>query len=139
MKKNKKEYDFISDNEVITNKREVIINDVKGIAEDNEKYFDNKNSGSLVPIRIKELRKKYNLRQADLAAVLQCSTREYWRYEQQGYNTNYIRLIQIASFYNVSLDYLFGIINEPKKLFENLETPASHFDIKNYPPENIEV
>ena len=138
MEKKKKSSDFISEGEQITDKYEAIYNGEKVIAKDNEECYDNTHSGSLVPIRIKELRKQYKLRQADLAAVLQCSTREYWRYEQQGYNTNYMKLLRIASFYNVSLDYIFGVIDEQRKLYPNQDIEAEHFDIKKYPLARIE-
>lgn len=133
---NKKENasDFISEGEVISNQTEAFYNGEKVIAVDNPKYYDNTGTHSCVPIRIKELRKQYKLRQADLAAMLQCSTREYWRYEQQGYNTNYLNLLRIAVFYNVSLDYIFGIINEQRPIKEGAEAEAAHFNIADYPP-----
>ncbi len=136
---NKKENtsDFISEGEIISGQREAFYNGEKVTVTDSPKCYDNTGTHSYVPIRIKELRKQYKLRQADLAAMLHCSTREYWRYEQQGYNTNYLNLLRIAVFYNVSLDYIFGIINEQRPIKEGAEAEAAHFNIANYPPESI--
>lgn len=131
MEKMKKTSDFVSEGERIT---KAVCHSERVVLGGREANYINTHSGSIVPIRIKELRQRYKLRQADLAAVLQCSTREYWRCEQQGYNTNYNRLLEIALFYNVSLDYIFGVISEPRKLYPNRDIEAEHFDIKNYPP-----
>ena len=82
-----------------------------------EASFDNTKVGSMVPIRLKELRIRHGLTQTELGEVLDVSTREYWRYEQQGYNTNYINLLALAAFYNVSLDWIFGLIEVERPVY----------------------
>ena len=69
--------------------------------------------------RIKELRTENGLSQIDLANVLQVSQKEYWRYEQDGYSINILKLAQIAVFYNVSLDWISGYHKERKPFFES--------------------
>lgn len=66
--------------------------------------------------RIKELRIENGLTQNDVANALDISQKEYWRYEQIGYNPNILRLAFLALFYNVSLDWISGF-NEEKKPF----------------------
>ena len=46
------------------------------------------------------------------------STREYWRLEQKNYCTRYINLLILSVFYNVSMDYLFGLTNERKNIYD---------------------
>lgn len=75
-------------------------------------------SGLCVPTRLKLLRQKHELRQSDVAEVLNMSTREYWRLEQHNYCTRYINLFYLAVFYNVTLDYLFGITNEQREIYD---------------------
>ncbi len=75
----------------------------------NEEYF-------ICNSRIKELRIENGLTQTDLARILGTSQREYWRLEQGGYKIPPSKFFQLAIFYNVSLDYIFGIIDEKKKI-----------------------
>ena len=65
---------------------------------------------------LKNLRIENGLTQDEVAKVLNISQREYWRIEQEGYKIPPIRLWYLAIFYNVSLDYLFGIICEKRKI-----------------------
>lgn len=112
MEKEKKFKPFMADGEIITDEFKMTLEDgTKVTAKASEQSYDNTSGASQVPIRLKELRKRHGLTQGDLAQVLGCSTREYWRYEQQGYNTNYNKLFALASFYNVSLDYIFGLVD----------------------------
>ncbi|MBQ8187720.1 MAG: helix-turn-helix transcriptional regulator [Clostridia bacterium] len=58
--------------------------------------------------RIRELREDSDLKQKDIAAVLQTTQQVYSRYEK-GTNEMPLRhLILLARFYNVSLDYIAG-------------------------------
>lgn len=68
--------------------------------------------------RIKAIRLENGLSQNDLANVLDISQKEYWRYEQSGCAVNPRRLKTIATFYNVSLDWFFGVADEKKPLYE---------------------
>ena len=68
---------------------------------------------------IKQLRIENGLSQTDLANVLKVSQKEYWRYEQDGYSINILKLANIAIFYNVSLDWISGYHKTRKPFFEN--------------------
>ncbi len=74
-------------------------------------------SALCVSYRLKELRTEHGLTQSDLASVLNISSREYWRFEQPNYCTRYANLLCLSLFYNVSLDYIFGLTNEKKKVY----------------------
>lgn len=58
--------------------------------------------------RLKELRKERNLRQEDIAAALRLGISTYCRYEQGKREPTASVLINIADYYNVSVDYLLG-------------------------------
>lgn len=74
-------------------------------------------SGLYVPERLKELRMQHKLSQEEVAKVLNVSRREYWRFEQKNYCTRYMNLLMLAMFYNVSMDYIFGITDEQKEIY----------------------
>lgn len=76
-------------------------------------------SGLCVNERLKGLRQSHGLTQTDIAEVLNISKREYWRYEQQNYCTRYINLFILSVFYNVTMDYLFGLTNEQRKIYDS--------------------
>ena len=60
---------------------------------------------------MRELREDRDLKQKDLAAVLGTTQQVYSRYEK-GDNEMPIRhLIALCRFYNVSADYLLGIVS----------------------------
>lgn len=60
---------------------------------------------------MRELREDRDLKQKDLAAVLGTTQQVYSRYEK-GENEMPIRhLIALCRFYNVSADYLLGIVS----------------------------
>lgn len=70
----------------------------------------------LIGIRLKELRKKYNLTQADLAGILHYSKSTISGYE---IGKNIIAtpfLYDICKKYNISADYLLGKTDDPKYL-----------------------
>lgn len=64
--------------------------------------------------RIKELRHENGLTQMDMAQILRVKHKQYWLYEQIGYNMNIEKLAQIAMFYNVSIDWLSGFCDVRK-------------------------
>ena len=69
--------------------------------------------------RLKLLRKEHLLSQETVASALNISRREYWRFEQPEYNGAIQRYVQLACYYNVSLDFIFGIRNEKRRLDES--------------------
>lgn len=58
--------------------------------------------------KLKELRLSYNLTQSDLAIKLCISRVNYTRYENGKVRPDYETLINIADFYDISLDELFN-------------------------------
>ncbi len=59
-------------------------------------------------LRLRELRKKNNLSQRKIADVIGCSPATYSRYETGQREPSIDILIQLSSFYNVSVDYIIG-------------------------------
>lgn len=68
--------------------------------------------------RLKILRKSNNLKQEDIADILKIKQTQYSRYELGKNKMEIERYIALAEFYNVSLDYLAGLIDEPRKLHD---------------------
>lgn len=64
--------------------------------------------------RLKELRKKRRMSQVRLGIELGISQDTISRYESGEYEADYQTLINIADFFNVSLDYLFGRTDNPE-------------------------
>lgn len=68
---------------------------------------------------IRDLREDHDLRQSQIAQLLKTTQQVYSRYEK-GQNEIPLRhLITLAKFYNVSLDYIAGLITEKKPLEQN--------------------
>ena len=66
--------------------------------------------------RIKDLREDNDLRQAEIAEKVGLYTTQYQRYERGEVNIPIDFFVDLAKFYNVSLDYLAGLTNTPKTL-----------------------
>lgn len=58
--------------------------------------------------RVKILRKERNMRQVDMAELLECTDRHYQRMEYGDINVPSLTLIKLADYFNVSTDYLLG-------------------------------
>lgn len=68
--------------------------------------------------RIKDLRDDYNLSQSDIAAVIGTTQQQYSKIECGKSDISGEKLILLAQYYNVSVDYILGLINEPKPLYQ---------------------
>ena len=64
--------------------------------------------------RIKELREARHLTQKEAAEALGYHTTTYARWEQEVHQIKLIDAINIAKFYNVSIDYIAGLTDNPK-------------------------
>lgn len=62
----------------------------------------------MFPQRLKELREKNNLRQSELAKILNISTASIGMYEQGRRFPDYDILSDISVYFKVSFDYLLG-------------------------------
>lgn len=65
--------------------------------------------------RIRDLREDRDLKQKQLAEYLNCSQQVYSNYELGQRDIPTDVLIKLALYYNVSLDYILGLTNNPKR------------------------
>ena len=68
--------------------------------------------------RARNLRENMNLSQEYIAKKLNISRATVNRYENDKFELKLSYAIELAKIYNVSLDYLTGLIDEPRKLKE---------------------
>ena len=66
--------------------------------------------------RIKDLREDADKSQEEIAKVIGTSQSYYAQYENGKRSLPFERAITLACYYNVSLDYLAGLIDTPRKL-----------------------
>ena len=66
--------------------------------------------------RLKDLRLERKLSQADLAEVLGTTRQQIEKWELGIQMMGVDKYIKLAKYYNVSLDYLLGLTDEPRKL-----------------------
>lgn len=65
--------------------------------------------------RIRDLREDRDLKQRQIAEFLNCSQQVYSNYELGQRDIPTDVLIRLADFYKVSIDYLLGQTNNPKR------------------------
>lgn len=65
--------------------------------------------------RIRNLREDNDLKQRELAEILNCSQRIYSNYERGDVDIPTEILIKLARFYNTSIDYILGETDEIKR------------------------
>lgn len=66
--------------------------------------------------RIKDLREDKDLNQEQIAQILQTTRQQISKYETGKQMMGIDKYIKLAKYFNVSLDYLAGLINFPEKL-----------------------
>jgi len=66
--------------------------------------------------RLRDMREDHDLTQEDIARVLQTTRAQVSKYELGKQMMGVDKYIKLAKFYNVSLDYLTGVIDTPRKL-----------------------
>ena len=66
--------------------------------------------------RLKDIREDSDKKQEDIASVLGITRQQYQLYESGKREMPMHHFITLAKYYNVSLDYLAGIVDKPKKL-----------------------
>ena len=67
--------------------------------------------------RLRDLREDHDKKQEDIALVLQISRQQYQLYESGKRELPMHLFTVLARYYNVSLDYLAGLIDVPKVLY----------------------
>ena len=66
--------------------------------------------------RLKDLREDRDLTQDQLVAILQMNKTTYTRYEQGLFDMPLEFAKKMATFYNVSIDYIAGLTDTPRTL-----------------------
>ena len=67
--------------------------------------------------RLRDLREDNDKKQEAIALVLNISRQQYQLYESGKRELPMHHFVKLAQYYNVSLDYLAGLIDTPKKLY----------------------
>lgn len=66
--------------------------------------------------RIKEIREDRDIKQKEIAEILQTDQSYYSKYERGLHPMTAEQIIILCRYYNLSADYLLGIIDEPRKI-----------------------
>lgn len=69
--------------------------------------------------RLEDLRIDHDKTQAEISQFLGCQREVYRRYEKGTRQIPVDMLIQLAKFYNTSIDYIVGLTNETKPYSRN--------------------
>lgn len=83
--------------------------------------------------RLKDAREDKDLKQKDIAKLLDTSVSAISDYENGKNMMGIDKYIKLAKHYNLSIDFLAGIIDKPKKLYEDKKSESIEFteeDIK---------
>ena len=66
--------------------------------------------------RLRDMREDHDLTQVDVAKILDTSQEQYSRWERGIYAMPIEHYKTLARYYNVSVDYLCGLLDKPRKL-----------------------
>ena len=66
--------------------------------------------------RLKDTREDMDKKQEDIAFVLNISRQQYQLYESGKREMPMHHFVALAKYYNVSIDYLAGLIDTPRRL-----------------------
>ena len=66
--------------------------------------------------RLKDTREDSDKKQEDIALVLEITRQQYQLYESGKREMPMHHFVTLAQYYNISLDYLAGLIDTPRKL-----------------------
>ena len=67
--------------------------------------------------RLRDLREDNDKKQESIAKILNISRQQYQLYESGKRELPMHHFLTLAKYYNVSLDYLSGLTDTPKKLY----------------------
>ncbi|MCH5324594.1 MAG: helix-turn-helix transcriptional regulator [Eubacterium sp.] len=65
--------------------------------------------------RLRDLREDMDLNQTQVAKHLNTSQKQYSRWETGEFTIPLEKIIELAKFYNVSVDYIVGLTNDKSK------------------------
>lgn len=68
--------------------------------------------------RLKDMREDHDLSQEAVAKILQTSQQQVSKWETGTQMMGVDKYVILAQYYNVSVDYLLGLIDKPKKLYD---------------------
>ena len=77
--------------------------------------------------RIRDMREDRDLKQRQVAEFLNCSQQVYSNYELGQRDIPTDVLIRLSEFYGVSVDYLLGLTNNPKRNKYSTAGPGGAF------------
>lgn len=66
--------------------------------------------------RLKDIREDYDLTQSDVAVILGTTRQQVSKWENGTQMMGVDKYVTLAKHYNISVDYLLGLIDEPRKL-----------------------
>ena len=66
--------------------------------------------------RLKDIREDADKKQEDIARILNITRQQYQLYESGKREMPMHHFVILAEYYNVSLDYLAGLVESPKRL-----------------------
>ena len=66
--------------------------------------------------RLRDLREDHELSQSDIANLLQTTRQQISKWENGIQMMGVDKYIKLAQFYNISVDYLLGLFDEPRPL-----------------------
>ena len=66
--------------------------------------------------RLKDVREDNDLTQVDVAGILKTTRQQVSKWETGAQMMGVDKYIILAEYYNISVDYLLGLIDEPRKL-----------------------
>lgn len=67
--------------------------------------------------RLKDLREDKELNQTEIAKILGTTQKQYSRWETGESEIPFHHIIMLAKYYKISIDYIAGLIDEPRKLY----------------------
>lgn len=81
--------------------------------------------------RLKDLREDENLKQKDIAEIINTTANYYGDYEKGKRDIPTSRMIQLAKYYKVSMDYITGLTNDKGGMHKNSEEEAEILRLYN--------
>lgn len=67
--------------------------------------------------RLKDLREDHDLTQTEIATLLQTTRQQVSKWENGTQMMGVDKYVILARYYNISVDYLLGLIDTPRKLY----------------------
>lgn len=73
-------------------------------------------------LRLRDLREDHDLTQEVCAKIANISKNSYIRYENGERAVPHDVIVVFSKYYNVTADYILGLIQEPRSLYERKES-----------------